>query len=78
MSGCNPNLSSIQNTLDRHILQHLYKYRGIYIQQQSYCLAFCVTLVWTSSFELVSHSDFWTSTVSLNKGFESLFATGLK
>ena len=61
-----------------HILQHLYKFRGIYIERQSYFLAFCATLVWSSPFELVSHFGLLTSIVSSNKGFKRLFATGLK
>ena len=70
--------SSRRNPLDYHVLQHLYKYRGIYIQQQTYCLYFCVTLVWLIPFDLVSHSELWTSAVASNKSFKSLFATGFK
>ena len=57
---------------------HLFYYVGIYIQWQSYYSSFCANLVWLSPFELVSQSEFWTSTVYSNKGFKSLFATGLK
>ena len=78
MSGCNYNISSMRNRLDYHILQHLYKYGVINIERQPYCLAFCATLVWTSSFELVSHSEFWISIVSSDKGFKSLFARVFK
>ena len=89
-SGNNYNLSYMRNPSDFHILEHLYKYRGVYIQRQSYCLTFFAILVWLSPFELVSHSEFWTWTVfhirrwraylqqDLNKGFKSLLETVLK
>ena len=68
----------MRNPLDYHILQHLYKYRGIYIQQQTYWLAFCANPVWSFPFDFVSHSGLWNSIVSSNKAFKKLFETGFK
>ena len=63
-SGSNLNLSSIRNHSDYNVLRHLYKQGGIYIQRKSYCLSFCATIVWSFPFDLVSHFEFRTSTVS--------------